>query len=252
MKSIDLALLITSLALETCLAVNLLRRRVYREFPAFVVYTCYSVLAIAARLLVIGQYGRYFFVYWATYAAFALLEIWVLHEVFRWIFAAFYTLWWFWLFFPGIIATAALISIETTLRHPPIQVHPAVAQILSFGLAVNYVQMGLFGLFYVLIKFFGSRFWQYAFGIMLGLAASAIGTVIPYALRSEFGTRFNPLLNYLPTVAYLIGLLFWLDAFVRCPPPTNEDEEWYLTANPQELLRIVRNYTAAVNKFRVK
>jgi hypothetical protein len=249
MSRLDLASLIIPLVLETWLAVNLFRRKVHKEFPAFVVYTCYSLLAIATRLVFSGNYGRYFFVFWVTSAGFALLAIWVLHEVFHWVFAAFYEVWWFRFLFPAVALLTGHLSIRAAFRRASPQTYPLITLILALGIMVNYIELGLFGLFFVLIKFFRSRYWQYAFGILLGLAITAFGTVIAFRLRSEFGTRFDLLTTYLPSVAYFIGLAFWMDAFVWSPPPPNEDAEWQAVANPQELLQQVRSFIAILKKF---
>jgi hypothetical protein len=198
---------------------------------------------------VAGQYAKYFFVYWVTQAGFELINLWVLHEVFRWVFAAFYELWWFWLLFPSVALFTGYLSIKAAFQGASPQTYPVITLILAVGITVNYIELGLFGLFFVLIKFFRSRYWQYAFGILLGLAITAFGTVIAFRLRSEFGTRFDLLTTYLPSVAYFIGLAFWMDAFVWSPPPPNEDAEWQAVANPQELLQQVRSFIAILKKF---
>jgi hypothetical protein len=242
MGKLDSVILLFSLILVSALAVLLVRRRVYREFPVFFGYILSSILIMALKLALIGgEYLIYFKVYWITEAFYAVAALFVLHEAFRRVFLEFYELSWFWLLFPGVVVIIAAFATSNALRNPPAQAPQIIGVILSFGSAVNYIKVGLFGLFFLLVLFFGLRWWSYPFGIVLGFAVSAFGSWFVYALRSEFGTRFNAGLKYAIPMAYLCGVALWLGTFIK-PPGPKPTFGWLATKTPEEMLEVVQRY----------
>ena len=233
---------VLALALVSVLAVFLIRRKVYREFPFFFGYILSSILIMTLKLSLIGgDYLIFFKVYWISEAFYAVAALFVLHEAFRRVLLEFYELSWFWLLFPGVVVVIAAFATSHALRNPPAQAPQIIGVILSFGSAVNYIKVGLFGLFFLLVLLFGLRWWSYPFGIVLGFAASAFGSWFVYALRSEFGTKFNAGLKYAIPVAYLCGVALWLGTFIRLPDP-KPTYGWLATKTPQEMLEVVQRY----------
>jgi len=227
------------------LAGLLLRRRIHRIFPLFLAYTVYSALASAAQMLVFLHYQTYFVVYWTTEAVLVVLGILAVLEVFRWIFILFWQRWRFRLFVCAAIGLAMFLSILNAILNPPAGVHPLVALILSIGITVNFIQTTIFALFWLLSKSLEIGFRRYAFGIMLGFGASSTGTLIAWIVRSVSGTNFNFLAIYLPPVAYIFALIFWLHVFWRKEPP---EAEWALPITPEELADQVRQYTKILKR----
>jgi hypothetical protein len=239
---IDTIIGLLSLALVSVLVVLLIRRKVYREYPIFFGYILSSILIMAIKLSLIGgDYLIFFKVYWISEAFYAVATLFVLHEAFRRVFLEFYELSWFWLLFPGVVAIIAAFAITHALRNPPTQAPQIIGVILSFGNAVNYFKVGLFGLFFLLVLLFGLRWQSYPFGIVLGFAASGFGSWLVYALRSEFGTKFNIGLKYAIPVAYLCGVAFWLSTFIR-PAAPESTYGWLATQTPEEMLEVVQRY----------
>jgi hypothetical protein len=240
MAKTDFIIGLSALLLEGGLAMLLIWRRTYREFPFFFGYILSSILITAIRLsLMGGDYLIFFKVYWATEVLYVVLALLALHEAFRCVFFGFYELRWFGLLFPGVVAIISTIAITDALRHPPAQAPQIIGVILSFGSAVSYVKVGLFGLFFLLVLLFGLRWRSYPFGIVLGFAAPAFGSWFAYGLRSEFGTKFNSLSKYAVPVAYLCGVALWLGTFVRPPDP---EPAWLATMTPEEMLEVVQRY----------
>ena len=216
MGALDLSLSLVGLGLAILLAATLVRRNLHREFPFFFTYVAFAILAAAARLSVSGNYPMYFKVFWVTATLYALFSLLAVYEVFRKVFSTCYQLWWwFRLVFPGTVVIAAFVQTWHAIVNPPIQASPLIAVILSFGMTINWVEAALFGLFLALVLLLGVRWRRYPFGIVEGFGLSALGAVIAYVLRSGFGTKYNPLVKYAPPVAYLLGLLVWLGAFLR-------------------------------------
>jgi hypothetical protein len=59
-------------------------------------------------------------------------------------------------------------------------------------------------------------------------------------LRSGFGTNFTAVSTYIPPVAYILALAFWLHVFWRKEPPEAEQS---LPLTPEELAEQMRRYT---------
>ncbi len=240
MPKIDAVILSFSLMLVCVLAVLLIRRKVYREFPFFFAYVLSSVLILVFKLSVIGNYLSYFKVYWVGEAFYAVGTLFVLYEAFRWVFYGFHELWWFQLLFPVVVVIISAIAVTSALRHPPAQAPQIVGVILSFGSAVGYLKASIFCLFVLLVLLFGLRWRSYPFGIVLGFAASGFGAWFAYVLRSQFGTKFNFLSKYIVSVAYLCGVALWLGTFARQDPELAH--AWPSTKTPEEMLEEVRRY----------
>jgi len=233
-------LLLVPALLEIGLTLILLRRKLYREYPFFFAYITSSILINAARLCVVYNYPVYFKVFWTTETLYSVLGLLALYEVFHWFFFEFYRYWaWFWVLFPGMIVLITALSIWYALEYPPVQASRLISLVLVFGMAVNFVRIGIFLLFFLLVWIFSLRWWVYAFAIVLGFALSALGALAAYWLRSEFGTKFGIFAKYAPPVAYILSVLLWLAVFIRPEP----DEDWDVGIDRRRLLEEVRQYT---------
>jgi hypothetical protein len=239
----DIALTLIGLILTAWVTALIVRRKVHREFPFFFVYLVTSVVVPLLRLAVSWHYPTFFRVFWTTEALYAVLVLLTLHEAFREVFLPFYMLWpWFRLVFPGIAALISFISIRNVIQHPPFQWGPRYLEvILGFAYGVNYVEALLFGLFFALVLLLGVSWRSYPFGIVEGFGIAALGALIAYGLRSEFGTKYNTVAKYGPAVAYGVGVLVWLDTFLRAPDP-EVVHAWREQVTPQQLLAHAREY----------
>lgn len=218
MKRIDLLLPIAGNVLTGWLAAILFWRKLHTRYPFFFVYVLFSILSTFALLFVRNHYLTYFIMYWAVQALYLVVSLLSLHEVFRHVFRPFYALLsWLWLLFPAVVWITANMSVYQVIVHPPTDVSVLGGVLLSFSMAVNYVRLGLFVLFVVLVLLFGGSWRSYPFGIMQGFAAMALGEVFSLGFRYELGTKYDTLAKYGPPVAFLCGLLLWLSTFVQSP-----------------------------------
>jgi hypothetical protein len=156
MGKTDIFLNLTGTVLGLALACTLVWRKLYKDFPFFFAYIISSILIAIVRLSVSDNYLTFFHVYWATEAIYALLALLALHEVFRWVFLAFFEKWWFWLFFPSAFVAISTLAALYHFRTLPAQANQVIKLILSLGMAVNWVQAGLFVLFFALVWFHAS------------------------------------------------------------------------------------------------
>jgi hypothetical protein len=242
MGALDLSLAIAAAVLAILLAAALLRRKLHREFPLFFTYVSFAILATCVRLSVAGDYPTYFKVYWATSALYSVLTLLALYEVFHEVFLPFYMVWW-WLrlFFPSAVGIVSIVQVLRAILHPPVEATPLIAAILSLSRVVNWVEVSLFGLFFVLVLLLGVPWRSHPFAIVEGFGIAALGALIAYGLRSEFGTKYNSVAKYAPPVAYVLGGLVWLDTFLRAPDP-EVVHAWREQVTPQQLLAHAREY----------
>jgi hypothetical protein len=247
MRESDILLGLIGPVLAIVLATVVIRRNLHREFPFFLLYILSSILITTARLSVGGNYQLFFIVTWATEALYAILALLALHEVFRIVFKAFYERWWFWLFFPCVVLAISVLAVIYRFGSPPIQANRVMSAIVSLGMAVNLVQALLFVLFFFLVWLNGIRWREYPFGIVQGFAAISIGAFGAAWARSEFGTRLNVVSSYAPSVAYILAVILWLEAFLRPPDP---DPKWTLEMTPQQLLEELRQGAKILERLR--
>lgn len=232
-----------SVILEIWLIVLQLRRKAQRVFPVFVIFAGAEAASMSARLIVISSYHTYFYVYWFTEAVLLPLSLFALHEVFHWIFEGFYRLWWFRLFYYGTIAAALAVAVRNAFVSPPVQAHPIISLILDVNIAVNFVRMGIVGLFALLDKLLLVQFRRYAHGIIVGFGVSSAGPLIAYLAFSIFGTKLESFTRNTVAVAYILGVAIWVASFIR---PEPEETEWKPPMSPDQMLEIVQGYLAGL------
>src|SRR5205809_5588853 len=239
MEKTALFLNLTGMVLAAALATTLIAHKLHREFPFFFTYVVSSVSIAITRLAVSGSYQTFFKVVWTTEAMYAVLSILALHEVFRRVFMAFFQRWWFWLFFPLVVATILVLTVVYHLGNPPAQANRVISFILSLGTAVNLVQALLFLLFFALIAFHSIRWRNYPVGIVLGFAAISVGSFAANWARSEFGTRFNILFSYAHSVVNILAVILWLVTFLQ---PPEAEPRWTHEITPGQLLGQIQQY----------
>lgn len=239
MRKADILLAFVGPIIGGGLAILLLWRKVNREFPFFFSYVSASIFIGLFRAAVASNYLLYFKVYWTTEVIYIALTLLALHEAFRKVFAAFYEKRWFWLFFPLVVAAIFAIAIAYRLGSPPVQASPLISFILILGSAVSLVQVALFALFFLLVWFHGIHWRDYPFGIVLGFAIIALGSLWGNWSRSIFGTKFNRFFAYAPAVAYISAVIIWVDIFLR----PQFEPKWHLRITPEQLLDEVSQYS---------
>jgi len=245
MGNIGIVLNLTATLLAIVLVGALLHRKILSEFPFFFIYVSSSVVFAILRLSISSNYRLFFEVFWTTEAIYIVLALLALHEVFRKVFAAFYEKRWFWLFFPLVVAAIFAIAIAFRLGSPPVQASRLISLILTLGTAVSLVQVAIFGLFFVLVWFHGIRWRDYPFGIVVGFAIIALGSLWGNWSRSVFGTKFNKFFGYAPAVAYIVAVIVWLDTFLR--PPS--EPKWSMRITPEQLLEEIRQSTKILQRL---
>jgi hypothetical protein len=86
---------------------------------------------------------------------------------------------------------------------------------------------------------------QYAFGIALGFGIEAAGSLVVFLLRSEFGTKFDPIVRITPPIAYIIAVAVWLAIFLK-KEPSQPQKNWEAALTPEEMVYELKRHTKAV------
>jgi hypothetical protein len=220
------------------LAIMLIKRTVYREFPCFFAYVVSSFLISVVRLSTIRSYSLYYTLYWATDVIYVITKLLALHESFKWEFLDFYEHRPFRFVFPAVVAAILVPAISFSLKHA-FSGPPLFAAIFAVVTAVNYVTIGLVFLFLICVVFFGFEWHRYPFGIVIGFTVASLQYWVVYGMHLEFGanvksfmqhadpaTQFlaSVVIKYAVPITQLCGTAVWLGVFAKEMVLTPPDE----------------------------
>lgn len=246
MNTSELTLALSGTGLQFGLCFLLLARGFQRPFRSFFAYTLFSVIASVAGLSVRNVPHFYFYFYWASEIIYIVLAMAALHEIVYMVFRKFYAIRWFRFVFPLIGLFMVLLAIVRAMVTPrPIAGNPIFEVVISLEILIRLLQFGLLVLFFVLIWFFQMRWRQIPIGIALGFGISAAGFLVVFLLRSEFGTKVDPIVRITPPIAYIIAVLVWLATFIRTevvrPEPAVTP-----ALTPEQMIAELRRHTKTV------
>ena len=241
MKLFDSIAVLVGPALQLWLLIILFRRRVYKQFPWFCIYTAVSIVTGVGEFAVRNSPWTYFYLFWIAEAIEAILGFFAIQESFRRVFRNFYVLRWFRFLLPGVGVVMLILAIVEGYFNPPVAARSWLATIFVGEIAVRCLQVGIFALFVALVRLYLLPWQNYAFGISVGFSIAAFGTFMTLMLRSAFGSK--PLIfQYAPAVAYLVAVLIWLASFFK-PEPPNPYQGMVSPLTPEQLLELLRSYT---------
>jgi hypothetical protein len=232
--------------LQSCLAVLMARRAVYRKYPFFFSYT---VFAIAAEITKFSLYNprswTYFWLSWGSEALYTLLGFMAILEVFRHVFAAFNHFAWFKFLLPVTGAIMLSISVLIPIVHPAVDTEPLLEGIFFLQTAVRCLQLGIFFLIFFLARFFDLDYRQYDFGIAAGFGIAAAGILLGTLVRTAGGLKFLIFFQYAQTVSYFLAVTVWLASFIR-PEPDDPFRDFRHLFTPESFLIELRRYKQEV------
>ena len=245
MKNFELVLALVGTGLQAVLCLLLLIRRIYREFPIFFGYTTLSVVATVALWAASKNAKVYFDIFWTNEVLGVILAFLALQEVLRSVFRNFLGMFWFRALFPIIGIVMIGIAVGRTLLLPRAAHSILTVTLFTLEIGVGMLQFAIFSVFVILIRFFHMHWRQRAFGVVLGFGIASAGTLVAYLLRSEFGTKFDPVVRIAPAIAYIIGVAIWLATFLKAEPERPETA-WATKLTPEQMIAEVRRHTKTV------
>jgi hypothetical protein len=244
-KNSELVLTVMGTGLEAVLCLLLIVRRYYRAFPIFFAFVTLSVIAAFVLLSVSNNAGYFSIIYWTNDALGVVLAFFALNEALRSVFRNFLGMRWFRWLFPGIGMAMLGVAILRILLHPRPALSLFTTTVIGLEIAVGFLQFGIFSLFIVLVRLFHLRWGQHAAGIVFGYGVSAAGSLVAFLLRSEFGTKFDPVVRIAPPIAYIIGVAIWLATFLKAEPGRPE-AAWATKLTPEQMTLELRRHTKTV------
>ena len=245
MKAFEITLVWMTTALQIVVAVLIVRREFQKQFRIFFSYLVFIVAAQILGFIALPHPGLYFYFYWVTEPLSIVMTFFVLYEVFHWVFRSFRGFVWFRFLLPVMGILMLIIAGGRAMLLPMPGLDRLAAAMLSLEIIVGFLQVGIFVLFLFLVCFFHMRWRQYAFAIVVGFGISACGNLAVFLLRSEFGTKFNPIVEITPPIAYIIAVVVWLAALIP-PQPDHPLKNWVPPLTPEEMLAEMKEYTRAV------
>ena len=242
MNLFDSIVILLGPALQIWLLIILLRRRLYKQFPWFCIYTAVLIARAVAEFIFRNSPWTYFYLYWSGEAVEAILGFFAVQESFRRVFRNFYVLNWFRFLLPGVGVVMLVLAIVEGYFNPPIAARWWLATIYLGEVAVRCLQLGVFALFVALVRLYLLPWQNYTFGISVGFSIAALGMFMSMMLISAFGPKVMVIARYAPSVAYVIADSIWLASFFR-PEPPNPYHGKVSPFTPEELLALLRSYT---------
>ena len=245
MKNAELALALVGAGMQVFLCLLLLIRRSYHEIPVFFAFCMLSTVGTITGLAVSNNPHLYSEVYWTNEALGVFLVFFSLQEAFGSVFRNFFSMRWFRSLFPGIGILMVGVAILRTIIVPRPAHSLFTTTIIALEIGVGFLQFGIFILFIALVKIFHLRWRQYAVGIVFGFGLGAAGSLVAFLLRSEFGTKLDPVVRIALSIAYIIGVAVWLATFLRAEPGPS-GERWTGALTPEQMTAELRRHTKTV------
>lgn len=196
--------------LGCAIAVLLVKRHAWKEFPFFFSYILYSTANAIVRLQ-LAQMGRatYFYGYWYSEIGEIALAVLSVRESLLRAFTGFDRLQWFGWTVRISMWTGLLYGIWKAIAQPP-NATWKVALVVSTELLFQY-WIGAFGVLFCVLSFwFRVELRRRESWIIFGFLLESLFVVSGLLLRSFFGTRFLFLSWSIPAVSYIAAKSVWL------------------------------------------
>ena len=224
-------------AVRLCLVLYMLRRGLFREFPAFFTYLAFHSLKTAVLLPLLGRspWG-YFYVFWIGEAFSFVLGFAVIYEIMKHALRPYEALWELGrrLFFAvgGLLLLFAVLSAAGTSAE--LDHNALMAWIYAVGRSVRIVQCGLLGFLLLLSTYFAITWRHRVFGIALGLGVYAAVELAATAVRSEVGWIGDETYRQIRMLMSGCAVLIWAAYLLRPEPepvavdrvPHTQVEQW--------------------------
>ena len=248
MNTAEFLLASTGVGLQAILLGVLLWKRQHARFGWFFGYLAASFLRDVILFALQHQPKPYFYVYWIGDTVVTLLVCLAIYETFRIVFLHFLGLTWFRLVFPCTGVVLLLIGLVRMMTGSGSTESRLILVIFSLEIAAGILQVGIFFLLLVLVQFFRLPWKQYTFGIAMGFGVSAAGSLVAFVVRSEFGTKFDPIFRFVVPLTYTIGVAIWLITFLW-PVPKGSTDAMTPALTPEAVVLELKQYTRTVKEI---
>lgn len=218
--------------LETVLLIILIKRRLYRRFRAFFVYSAWTLCATTIRLSLGKHPVSFFLAFWLTEASYFVLAFFAMLSVLK----PFTPLlgrrgsWWQNL---TVAACAMVIGISLWAGFFKAIDSPALGRFASamyvFVPVMCLLEIGLLAAAFLMKRKYSTAWTRYESGILVGFGLLAFLTFfarLPGLLalfHVKAGAQLEALFRYFPAGAFISSAVAWLIVFWRPEDPPNEE-----------------------------
>ena len=202
---------VLGLTFQGLLAVVLLAKKTWRQFPFFMGYVWLSFAISIAEYILLRNRVAYFYVYWVGEAVGISLGLFVVYEIFRHLFTVHHALLKLatvtFRIAAGVLLSAGLIVF---FMQPSSHTSSLGTAVMAVEQATRIIEVGLLMSLFICSAAFGLHWKQVEFGVALGLGFFATIELMAVTLRPLVGTHGWDLLNVMRIVAFDSSLLIWL------------------------------------------
>jgi hypothetical protein len=194
------------------LAVVLLLRRWYRDFPFFFAYVIGAESVGIARLIFTrAPFNQYSRVYWISDTALAVFAFLAAYELFfKRLFPAFYRTRFYRYLFPSIAVLIAVAVSVLSLLDGHSSVLPATSRVYEL------LRAAILACFVMLMLVMGRHWDRQEFGVAFGFGLDVSTSLAVIGIWTHTANR-NALLGRLSVIAYDIACLIWIYCFWSAP-----------------------------------
>lgn len=226
-------------ALQAVLAVIMIYRKLFRQFPAFFAYTVYEAVQFVV-LFTMDRMDSVSAYQWSMTALVGLtgsmvLRFLVVHEIFSNVFESYPALKAFGdVLFRWATVVLAIIAVTMVAYSSGTELDRFDVVYTVLDRAVSIVQCGLLVFLVLLARFLSFPWTSYAFGIAVGLGFFASVDLGISAIKAQYGTHVGNILDPISMATYHCCVLFWVVSLLRPErriartgsPPGHELEHW--------------------------
>lgn len=194
--------------LQWLVAVVMWRRKLHKQFPIFFAYLLLQIAIFAVTYPLQSNYAVFFWVYWLTMAASAVVGFKIIHEIFLDVFRPYHTLkdlgtvifkW------AGVVML--MVSVVVAFSNSS-QQDPLVNAVSTLRRSVLLVQCGLVLFLLLFSRFLGVSRKQHSFGLALGFGVFA-SVELMLLVAASGGLLHRPMVNLINSAAYNVSIMIW-------------------------------------------
>jgi len=197
------------------IAIFMLRRKLYRDFPVFFMYIAiHAVQGVVGFFLIRFSQSKYFWFYWGFEGLDAFLTLAVIQEMFSVIFAPYEALQKLGVVvFRWLAVVLCIFAIVTAIASPSGEINSTMNALFILDRSVQVLQLGLVFFLFVFCRVFGMTWRHYVFGIAAGLLTMCTIGMIALAIRTHKGQVGNSWFDLVAPIGYTLGTLTWVYYF---------------------------------------
>src|SRR5579859_1778393 len=202
---------IGSIVLQVALALALLAKRTWRNFPAFAVYIFFCLFEAGVTYALFGNKVAYFWAFWSCEAVAIVLGLAVVREIFTNVFSPhpalrkLATM----IFRAAVIALVVLACVVIYVQSGNVSGSMVNALLLAAE-AARLVEVGVIMFLFLSSTAFGLHWRQNVFGIALGLGTFAAVDLITVTLIGHVSPATEVVFKLARGISFSSSLLIWL------------------------------------------